>query len=223
MAALGLTLAFYLVAWGYKTVSPRILPPLAQQLGGIALAQGARAEAALNLDKALALYQQALRGQLGADDRTHVNKRCGVILWKRGDFAAALPYLQTAQSAPKPSRTGYRPLAECLVGLGHWADGEAVTQRWLAALPEDAPDRADAYYLLGCIAMNREDRAAARDQFDAAVAVSPYHRALVELARMDDEANRRDTAIVRLTTFLAGAPPGPDSRQAALILESWLR
>ena len=216
-----LTVAFVLGAVAYRTASKTLLPPLTKDLGGIAMAQAARLEAADNLDHALAQYQRALSGQLGTADRVHVTKRCGVILWKQERYGEALRYLRWAQSQPQASLNGYHPLAGCLVQVGQLDAADQALDTWTAALAPDDPAHADALRLRGQIAVKREDHATARKLFEAAIALSPHHRAHVDLAFLNTDTGDRAGAIAHLTTYLSAAPPEKDTWTFWRILEDW--
>lgn len=221
IVAMGLTLGFVATAGLYDFAGKPVLATLTSDLGGIAMARATREEASGNLNKALDLYQQALSGQLGNNDRVHVTKRCGVILWKLGRHSDAIRYLDWAQPGPAPSLTGYRPLAECLLAVDRLEDADRTANTWLEALEGDGPRRADARHVLGKIARERGDDDDARIHFEAAIAIAPYHEALFDLALLEHASGNTAAASEHLVEFLSAAPPGEKARHGWAILKEW--
>jgi predicted O-linked N-acetylglucosamine transferase (SPINDLY family) len=98
--------------------------------------------------------------------------------------------------------------ARALVGAGHSDQAEQICRRAL----QDSPGAADLWHLLGVIAHNRDDRAAAAEHLGRAVALRPDDaEALGNLARVLFRAGRMPEAVTAICRYLALRPDDADA------------
>ncbi len=214
-----ITLMMLAGAHGYRLRGEAPLQAATAQLGTVFLAQAARFEAAGELESALDYYERALTGGLaGEQDRVQAHKRCGVIRWKQGNYAAALPHLRAAQASPLRSLNGYRPLVESLTAEGNIAEAETFAARWREEASGDVAQTADAHHAQGRLALHRDDRAAAIAHFEAAIERVPTHRAHIDLARIHLEQDAPEKARDLLIRFLSTSAPGAAANEARALL-----
>lgn len=117
-------------AW-YGGWSARNLPAMAEGLGEVWMERAARSEDAGALEDARAYYERALASDFhGPQNRSHCEKRLGIVLYRLGNYEAALPCLQRAQASPYRSLNGYRPLVDTLVALERWEEVRAAIAIW---------------------------------------------------------------------------------------------
>lgn len=218
--AAAITLAIVSGAHGYRARGEEPLHAATAQLGTVFLAQATRFEAAGELETALEHYERALAGTLaGEQDRVHAHKRCGVIRWKQGNFAAALPHLRAAQESPLRSLNGYRPLVESLIAEGQFAEAETIAARWREEAAHNDAQLADALHTQGRLALQREDLVAAIAHFEAAIQRMPTHRAHIALARIHLDQGAPEKARDLLISFLSTSAPGADANEARGLLK----
>jgi tetratricopeptide (TPR) repeat protein len=226
LAALAAALTFLFVVFGILVdhyYAPS-LPGHAAQLGEVAMKEGARSEVAGDLPGALAHYQRALAGKFqGLQNRSHVEKRCGVVLWKLGDAESAVPYLRRAQESPKRSLNGFRPLVESLIATGELEEAGTVAQTWRDAAESHIASLADAQRAQGQLAIRSGKSDEARKHFLAAVGLDPSHVAQVDLARLTFDEGHAEQAMALATTYLSSAPPGNESLDTWKRLAEWAK
>jgi len=217
-----LTLLFVLGCARYRVQSATSLPPLTSQLGTLALAEGLRSHAAGELEVALGHYRRALAGNMaGPQDRVHAETRCGIVLWELGRYGEALPHLERAVASPLRRPEAYRPLVDCLVAAGRMEEAEAAARQWLDAGDGDTKSRADALHALGKVSIARADIDAARQHFEAALALAPGHAAALNRAKLHDIQGERADAITVLAEWLSTAPPGKGAEAGWAMLNAW--
>ncbi len=207
-------------AWGYVGRGAHSLQAATSQLGTVFLAEAARFEAAGDWETALDYYERALAGTLtGEQDRVHAHKRSGVIRWKQGNYAAALPHLRVAQESPLRSLNGYRPLMESLIAEGEFTEAENVVARWHDEASGDGAQTADTSHAQGKLALHRDDRATAIAHFEATIQRVPTHRAHIDLARIYLEQGTPEKARDLLIRFLSTSAPGAHANEARGLLK----
>lgn len=219
-----LAIAFVLAAACFSWWGVAALPPLADSLSEVAMAQGVRREAAGALEEARRFYEQALAGKFhGEANRNHCEKRLGVVLLELGEYENALPHLERAQASPHRSLNGYSPLVEALMKLERWDEARAAADRWIEESSNDPPNRANAHHARGRIALYDDDLNGAEKHLNEAVALDGKHPARADLARL--YAARGDVTMARdvMIAYLATAPPYDDTTQNWTALDSWMR
>ena len=219
-----LSLIFSAMAMGFNLWGSWALPGLTESLAEVAMERGQRREAAGNLEEARDFYEQALSGAFhGEANRNHCEKRLGVVLYKLGDFAGALPYLERAQTGPHRSLNGFGPLVDVLMALERWGDAEQEAERWWTESEGDPANLANACQALGRIALHEGDPDGAQGHFQEAIGLDTMHPARADLARVP--AARGDIAKARkmMVAYLAAAPPDEHTAENWALLELWMR
>jgi tetratricopeptide (TPR) repeat protein len=219
-----LAIAFVVAAaclawWGAVALSP-----MTASLSEVAMEQGARSEAAGEMEEARRFYEQALAGKFhGEANRNHCEKRLGVVLLELGEFESALSHLERAQASPLRSLNGYNPFVNVLTKLERWDAAREAAERWLAESKDDQVNRSNAHRALGRIAMHESELDRAEGHFNEAIALDAKHPAGGDLARLyavrGDVVKARETMIA----YLASAPLDEDTAANWSALETWTR
>lgn len=136
--------------------------------GDSLLDEGARLEAALQVDEAIADYRAALERPFSrAERRTDTLVRLGnLLLWNEGP-AEALPYLEEARDSAGFSPRLYELLCKALLQSGRTVDALACAKEWddEALSRGDAAQRARARFHEGRARESLGDTRAALDAF----------------------------------------------------------
>jgi putative PEP-CTERM system TPR-repeat lipoprotein len=153
-----------------------------------------------DLKRAAVYFEQAAKtdGQ-GVAART----RLAQIAIARGDAETGLRDLEAAAGAdPKQNQ------ADIALVLGRLRRGEGAKALAAArALADKQPKDPVSFQVLGAVQLTRRDRAAARESFERALALSPgYLPAAVSLAGIDLAEQKPDAARSRFTAMLTREP-----------------
>lgn len=210
---LGVTAAIvvYAACQVYVRVAPPWLASLGDELGDVLMREGLRLETAGALESAQERYEQALSARFaGTFNRAFTEKQLGVLLWRQGRYADAVPHLQAALAGPEPSSTAYEPLADALFQLGRLEDALAVAQTWaaFAAAREDATAQAAALFQAGRVATRQGDLATAMRTYEQSLALDPASTSASDLGILYAQQGDAATAIRYLDQFLSHGGSG---------------
>lgn len=173
-------------------------PPPEPEPAPLTLVEQARAAAAAeDLAAAGALYDRAIAE--APDDRALARERIDFLQYRLTDLEAAIAALEAYESRfGLDADTRFR-LAQLYV----WTDRPADARPRLEALVRDHPDRADAWGLLGDVYRYADERSAARDAYERALALDPEE---VHAATGDRELDRRLTETIAAREAIGYGP-----------------
>ena len=218
-----LTIAFVVAAACFTWWGSVALPPMTGSLSEVAMEQGARREAAGELEEARRFYEQALAGNFhGAANRNHCEKRLGVVLLELGDLEGALSHLERAQASPLRSVNGYNPLVKVLMRLERWDAARVAAERWLEASESDSANSANAHRALGRITLHEGDLDSAEGHFNESVALDANHPVRGDLTRLYAALGDIEKARETMIAHLASAPLDDDTAENWAALETWM-
>lgn len=218
-----LSAVLIVAAGGFTWWSASTLPALSRTLAEVAMEQGARCEAAGDLEAAREHYERALSGNFhGPENRNHCEKRMGVVLNRMGRYEEALVYLERAQRDEHRSINGFDPLVETLIALGRWDDAGAAAAQWRDESEHIPENLAKASQALGRIALHQGDLATAEGHLEKANELDPNLSARGDLARVYAAQGKQAKARDTMAAYLATAAPDDDTVANWALLESWM-
>jgi tetratricopeptide (TPR) repeat protein/tRNA A-37 threonylcarbamoyl transferase component Bud32 len=166
-------------------------------------------ESTSDYGQALADLDQALAHPLLDDQALYVGLvNRGVVFIRQGEWAKAIADLEQAINVNEAAFQGYANLAQAYRGAGRHQDALAAITRAI----ECAPDRPELYVVRAKIQLNRKDVAAARADFEQAIAHEKDSKSrrraetLVELGRLLLEQKQYEAALARFDLALKGRP-----------------
>ncbi len=214
---------FLAATYAFLQWSPEHLPAMADDLGEVWMERAARCEGAGALDEARAHYMRALDGHFhGPQNRTHCEKRLGVVLYKLERYEEALPHLMAAQNAPDRSLNGFAPLVDTLMALERWDDAKDAARDWHEmANAEDADPALWPFWALARIAMEKGETDGARHWLNATEAWAPTHPEQPRVAQAYADLGDLEIARERLSAYLRAAPPDAKTHEYWALLARW--
>lgn len=206
----------------YVRLAPPWLASLGDELGDGLMREGLRLEAASAVESAQERYEQALAARFaGTFNRAFTEKQLGVLLWRQGRYADAVPHLQAALASPEPSSTAYEPLADALFQLGRLEEALAVAQTW-AAFAESREDRAAqaaALFQAGRVATQQGDLTTAVRTYEQSLALDPASTSASDLGILYAQQGDAAAAIRYLDQYLSHGGSGSRAAYARRLRE----
>lgn len=145
-----------------------LTPPPEPEPEPLTLAEQARAAAAEDdFGRARELYDRAL-AEAPADSAL-ARERIDFLQYREADLEGAIGALEAYEERFGLDADGRYRLGQLYV----WTDREDDARRHLEALVRDQPERADAWGLLGDVYRYADERGAARDAYERALALDP--------------------------------------------------
>lgn len=158
-----------------------LTPPPEPEPEPLTLAEQARAAAAAeDLSAANELYDRAVAESPG--DSALARERIDFLQYRQSDLEAAIAALEAYEEQFGLDADARYRLGQLYV----WTDRQDDARRHLEALVHDEPDRADAWGLLGDVYRYADERGAARDAYERALALDPEEtHAVVGIPELD--------------------------------------